>query len=322
MRWSFTKLSIAEFAAFEQSQGQRVIKSGDIYWSRVRPGFYRPLLPFREYPPGPVRAPRSSLFGAHQYAVAQRESANSFLNLLIFENPQSYSLQNLDRHERREIRRASEVFNVLPVRDVEEFKQKAYPVYLSFYERTRYQYKPERREKRFFSLWSDLLYRNPNTIVLGAYKRDQQLGAIGVWHMVEDTLTYTTFFSETESLKMHVTGLMLHAMQEAVVGNNEVKQIFVGMHKHGGRSSVDDFYLARGCTLLRKPAFLHLNPLAKLFLVACMPKRHRQLRGQFDGEEPFGSPFGRDAKSGDDSNSNGTRKAASGAPAGRLRTVF
>ena len=178
--------TIQEYANFERSQDQRILEVKGVFWQRVRPCFYRPLLPFQSFAADSIVAPTPALIGGFQYALSSPEKANSLLNLLIFENPQSYNLKGLDRHERREIRRASETFVVSLVTDPDEFKTKAYPVYLSFYERTRYSFQRRRTDKSYFCKWADSLYKHPKIMVLGAYA-NQQLGAIGIWHFVADT---------------------------------------------------------------------------------------------------------------------------------------
>jgi hypothetical protein len=120
-------------------------------------------------------------------------------------------------------------------------------------------------------------------IVLGAHNKNRELGAIGVWCLVEDTLVYSTFFCETKSLKMHVTGFMLHAMREAVAGCQAIKQIFVGNYKYSAAKGIDDFYLARGCKLVRKPAWLQLNPLVEFGLKRFAPGQYGRLIGEISG---------------------------------------
>lgn len=272
-------MTVEEFAAYEHSHGNRVIPANGVFWRRVRPFFYRPFLPYLEYQPQLVSGPFMAFIGGYQHATPPHAPVNSVLNLLICEEPASYSLGDLDRHERREIKRAAEVFTVSLVSDVNEFKTKAYRVYRSFYDRTKYGYKSERRYEGHFSKWAESLFQNPKTIVLGAFRKDRTLGAVGIWHLIEGTLVYSTFFCDTESLRMHVTGLMLHTMREAAAGCLVIKQIFIGNYKPSSAAGVDDFYLARGCKLARKPALLHLNPWASLFLKRLLPKQYEQLIG-------------------------------------------
>ena len=143
MNFPWQKMSMEEFADAERSQGAKIVRVNDIYWRQVRPCLYRTLLPFQEYLPEQVTAPRAAWFGGCQYAVPADATANSYLNILMFENTRDYVFENLHRDHRREVRQAAKQFVIRRVEDPEEFKEKAYKAYLSFYGRTHYQYKSE-----------------------------------------------------------------------------------------------------------------------------------------------------------------------------------
>jgi hypothetical protein len=269
-------MTIEEFAAFEGIFGQRIIAVNGTYWGQVRPLFYRPMLPYQEYQPGLVIPPSLSLLGGFQHAVPPEETSNSCLNLLMFEDAKAYSLDCLDYNRKRQTRLAAKQFVIQPITDINEFKQKAYPVYLSFYERTRYQYGSQRREEPCFSRWADALFRISNLVILGGY-RNGELGGVSVSLLIEDTLCYATFFCNTASLRLGLSDLMLHFVREAVAEGQCAKQIFAGLYKGG--KGLDDFYLLRGCKLVRKPALLHINPLAAFFLKRFLPEQYARLRG-------------------------------------------
>jgi hypothetical protein len=202
--------------------------------------------------------------------------------MLIFEDTQAYSLQSLNWQQRKQIKLAAEEFAIRLVNEEREFKERAYPVYLSFYERSQYKFYSERRHKEIFARWADLLFRTPKAVVLGGY-RNGELGGISVTQWVEDTLMYSTMFCDTASLKMHLNSLMLHSVRAAVAGNPQIKRIFAGPYKYGTAKGVDDFYLFRGCKLVRKPALLRMNPLARAALKCCMPREYAKLCGELDG---------------------------------------
>jgi hypothetical protein len=70
---------------------------------------------------------------------------------------------------------------------------------------------------------------------------------------------------------------MLHFVREAVAKGQCAEQIFAGLYKGG--NGLDDFYLLRGCKLVRKPALLHINPVAKAFLMRFLPEQYARLVG-------------------------------------------
>lgn len=283
MKITWQKMAMEEYAGFERSQGEKVVKVNEIYWKQLRPFFYRPLLPFREFPAGSVRPPIAGLLGGYQFAVLPQEKENSRLNMLIFQDPRSYTLDTLERHKRKQVISAAKEFTVRPLEDVSEFKEKAHSVYLSFYDRTNYGYKSERRDKKAFARWAELLYQFPKNLILGAF-RNSDLHAVSVSKLVEDTVIYSMMFCTNEALRYHVPGFLLHLLREGAAECTDAKQMFVGMYKYRGRTGVDDYYFVRGCQLVSKPAALRLNPLAMLYLRNRMPNEYLKLRGKLETE--------------------------------------
>ncbi|HTX22410.1 MAG TPA: hypothetical protein VMD27_11230 [Candidatus Aquilonibacter sp.] len=275
---SWKSMSLDEFAAFERSQGHVIIKIRNVHWRRVRHFFYRPMLPFHELSPGMFTAPRGAFWGGIQYAVSPGQKANSFLDLMLFEDTAAYCLDSLERHKKKQVRQAGRHFIIQPIRDLDTFKQKGYPVYLSFYERTHYEYKSERRYEDQFCAWAESIFQFPKVVVLGAF-RNRELEAISISKLVENTLIYSTVFCNTESLQFDVTSLLLHSLREAAARHPEVKQIYVGNYKFQGRKGIDEFYFTRGCNLVRKPALLHMNPLTTCLLRIFLPEQYDRLMG-------------------------------------------
>lgn len=272
-----TRMSSEEYAAYSQVLGRRAIQANGILWNPVRPFFFRPLLPFREYSPDSVRAPRSSMLGGYQHAVPEGVSANSRLGVRIFDKAGEYSLKSLDYTRRRQVKCASEHHVIRPFDDVNEFKRKAYTVYRSFYERTHYKTGTERRSQAGFARWADSLFLIPKIVVLGGYRGDS-LGGVSVSMWVEDTVVYSAFFCDNESLRFHIADLMLHAVREAAANCPDVTQLYAGMCS--GERGLDSFYALRGCRLVRKPASIRLNPLAKAVLRFGLPRLYGKLLGR------------------------------------------
>jgi hypothetical protein len=281
MSFPWQKMTIDEFAAFERSQGAKIASIDGVYWRQVRPFFYRPLLATQEYVPRAVSAPPLALFGGFQHALASSEKANSLLNILMFEDIRNYSIDSLERHKRKQVRSAARYFVVRPIVDVNEFKEKAFPVYSSFYQRTQYQYKAERRERDYFCLWAQGLFSFPKVAVVGAYQ-EGQLVAVSISQWVEDTIVYSMVFCAAEALRLNVTSFLLHLLREAAANSEQVKRISVGMYKYRGRTGVDEFYFTRGCSLVRKPAFLSINPAMKVILKSSLPRQYAMLLGRID----------------------------------------
>jgi hypothetical protein len=280
-RWH--KFTAAEFAGSERDQGQAIVTLNAIHWRRVRPFFYRPHLPFQEFHPTVVTPPLLSHFGGCQFAVPPGVTPNSLLNVLLFENAGAYSLAALDAKRRWEVRSAAKVFSIREIADVNAFKEEAFPIYLSFYERTEYGYKKERLDPVWFARWAESLFRT-KCLILGAFA-NEKLEAICVCRCVEDTVLYSTAFCSAQSLRQNVNSLLLHSVRQSVASQGQASRVFVGMYKFGAARGVDDFYLLRGCSLVRMPAVLRVNPLVRAFLRAFLPGVLAKLFGAFEPAE-------------------------------------
>jgi hypothetical protein len=264
-----------EYAALQIAMGEKVVRSGGVWWRAVRPFFYRPLLPFRELAPDRAAYPTLARLGAAQHLVSEGVPANSSMSLIVFDDPQSYSLELLDKSRRRDLRRSMERFVVKRLTDVDDFSTSGHPVYLSFYERTRYAYKSDRTDPRRFAEWARTLMGFPKVCVLGAY-RDDELVAVGVSFLVEDALFISSIFAESSALAGLVSESVLHGMREQVAGVRDVNLIFAAMA--GMERGLDNFYLLRGARLESKPAWLSLNPLMSIVLQTLRPDSYRRLR--------------------------------------------
>jgi hypothetical protein len=278
-------MSVDEYAALEQRQGAKLCQVNGIWWRRVRPFFYRPMLTYQAYEAAtlthPCRWP-----GGCQYAVKDAHKANSTLSFLILENLQDYRLDQLGHNRRRLIKNATKGFQVRQITDVAGLQAQGYPAYLSFYERTGYGYKKDRTRKSGFDQWAATVLGNPKAIVLGGYGEDS-LKAVSVSYWVGKTLLYATFFSDSAALRKNLGDLMFHELRRRVAQQAGIKQVLVRSYQGG--SHHDQYYLIRGCKLVSMPAILHVNAGVMLALRIFAPLHYARLRGQWT-ETPSPAP--------------------------------
>lgn len=282
MSFSWQKMTDDDFAAFQRLMGLKVRQVSGHYWTAVRPLFYRPIWPFRQLASDQIALPLTAHLGGAQYPVAPGAPANSHLNLIIFEQTAAYDPEALHRNERRQIRVASRDYVIRPIDHVSDFKRDAFPAYLSFYNRTQYQVGAKRRDNAYFSQWADRLFQIPNVRVLGGY-RGSELAGVSLSFLVDDTIDYASYFCDAQALKQHLSDLMLHTLRESAAKTAGVNRIFMGSFK--GDPGLDDFKFLRGAKLLRQPAFLDVNPLAKAALGKLLPKQYAQLLGRLSPEQ-------------------------------------
>lgn len=279
-------MSLEEYARFQIASGMRLACRRGVFWRPVRPFFYRPLLPFQELDPASLQVPWLAKLGGYQHAVSSGTASNSVLGLLLFPDAPSYCLDTLDKKRRWEVRSAAKHCAVRAITDCQEFKEKAYPVYLSFYARTGYAYLADRSQRESFDCWSETLFAFPSVVKLGAFSGDK-LHALSISMAVGETLVYSTFFAIDEALRHNVSSLMLHTVRLGAARSAGVSQVFAGMCKAGENRRVDEFYLQRGCSEIMKPAFYKLNPIAHGLLRLLRPEYMRQIMGTSSSPPSF-----------------------------------
>jgi hypothetical protein len=256
-------MSADEFAALESAMDAKVERRGELWWRQVRPCFYRPLLPFVELDAATTMLPGRARFGGAQFAVGAEAASNSHIDLLMFDEPQTYSLEMLSQSNRRHVRKAMQAFDVREITDEEELVTAGHAVYMSFFERTQYGYKSDRTDPAKFAKWARTLHRFRKVQILGAY-RGEELESVSVSYVVERVAFTATFFSRSDALKEYVADLMLHAIRERAAASENVTAIFGAFA--GMERGLDDFYTRRGARLVRKPAVLKLNSMLFTFL--------------------------------------------------------
>ena len=273
-------MDLDELAAFERTQGLQVVKCGGVHWKRVRPFFYRPLMAHIEYPVALAHPPLRARLGGYQFAVPTAERTNSYLNVLLFQDAQDYSLENVER--KNQVKTAAKQFELRKLDNAEKFTHEAHGIYVEFHRRTQYEYKEDRLQPDGFAAWARTLFACPKVLVVGAY-RAGRLEAAAVMKWVADTLIYSTFFCNDEALRLNVTSLMLHTVRETARACPGIRQVSVGMYKFQGFTGIDKFYLLKGCSVVRKPAVFRINPLVGATLRRRKPDDYAKLRGLIDG---------------------------------------
>lgn len=269
-------MSLAEYAELQTQLGEKVVSRYGHYWRRVRPFFYRPLLPVETFNNHWTHAPGDWSAG-FQYAVSDNALANSTMNFIMVENSGEYSLQKVSHNRRRLIKQAANVFQVRPIRNLQELKDRGYRAYHDFHNRTGYSYRSDRKNKILFDEWAETLFQHPKAILLGGYTAEG-LVAVSCSYWINKILVYATLFSTTESLKKNVGELMFHELRKIVVTHSAIKGIYVRPYQGGNR--MDQYYLMRGCKLVRQPAHLKLPPLMSMFIRCLMPREYAVLCGE------------------------------------------
>jgi len=275
-------MTVEQYAAARESVGDEIVRVGSMYWVVSKGLFYRPLLRHETYTLSDDDIPHVGL-GGFQYCVPETHPSHSTMGLLVYDQVKSYSLETMGHFRRRVIKRAAKCFTIAPISDLDLLVERGHPVYLSFYKRTGYRYKSDRARRDEFGRWAKAVLGCPKVILLGGFG-PSGLVAISVSYWVHRTLILSSFISETPALEKGVGELMTHTLREIASRAEGISEIFIRPFKGG--VGMDNYYLIRGATLLRKPAHLYLHPATKWFLKIFSPGRNRDLSGDYGVDSP------------------------------------
>lgn len=277
MQCDMQPMTLGEYAESQIRFGAHIICRGGYYWRRIRPFFYRPLLPVSAIPAQAVATAPVSWPQGYQYVVEDGAPANSSMNFVMLGNLKAYRLESLSHKRRQVIANAAKQFEVRPIASAPELKAQGHAVYLSFFQRTGYAYKAERVQKAAFDQWAEDLFKSPKTLMIGGYHQSR-LVAYSTWYWVERTLVYTTLVSDTDAMRNNIGELMFHEIRALAGKQRGLDEIF--LRNYQGGNSIDQYHLFRGAQLVRKPAQLCVPFPILAAMRRIAPKKHELLLGK------------------------------------------
>lgn len=254
---SWPNMSVDRYAALERATGVEVRKINGIWWQRVRPFFYRPLLPFKKYDLVTL-SDRSCRLGVFQYAVNTGQVHNSYLNPIVFDDLQNYDVAKLQKNARNNLKKA--FLNPITVRriaDERELSEKGHPVYVSFYERTKFNFDTSRRRKPGFALWAKTLLQFPEVVVLGAFLGHELL-SFEITCRVDNAIIIKTIVNSDKALELRTPDLVLHCCRTSAIETPDICLIYHGMFSPN--PGLNKYKIMRGARVLALPAHLTVHP--------------------------------------------------------------
>jgi len=267
-------MTVDELAAYQRACGVHVVKIGDTWWIEPRPFFFRTLFPLAEVSPEFRRYPLQHLVGGVLHLVPAGVAGNTSMKLFLYDELADYAVDRMATKQKWVIKKSMENFCAKRITDLNEFVDTAFPIYQSFYDRTKYSYKKERSQKEIFAAWAKTLFDFPKIMVTGAYHQDR-LSAVDISYQVENLIIDDVFFSDTQSQGLRVTDFTVHTLRVAAASST-ARYLFRGFPC--GKRTLDESKIRRGCKIYRIPAYSKVNPVAMLVGKVFMNESYRKLR--------------------------------------------
>ena len=279
-------MTVDELAAYQKACGVKVIKIKDTWWIEPRPFFFRTLFPMAEINPEFNKYPLQHVVGGVLHLVPAGVASNTNMKLFLYDQLRDYSLENMAAKQKWVVKKSMENFQAKRITDLNEFIATAFPIYESFYDRTKYSYKKERSQAEIFAVWAKTLFDFPKIMITGAYHQDK-LSAVDISYQIQDLIIDDVFFSDTQSQGLRVTDFMVHTLRDAAAAT-EARYLFRGFPC--GKQTLDESKIRRGCKIFKIPAHCKVNPVAlyvgKLFMNESYRKLMTITSGSYlDGHE-------------------------------------
>jgi hypothetical protein len=255
-------ISIDDYAKFELSNNEAVFKHNNIWWRKIRIGFYRPILPFYSYDKSSISIPWMFYIGGFQFSVTNIDDSDSYVNYFIFDDLKNYDIKNLKYNIRRQIHIGEKNLKVNMVKDIDDFVRQGYHIYKSFQAKTNYMWKKERLDVNNFRQWAEKIYSH-NILVLGAYL-EEILIAINIIAHVQDFIFLMSSFADSTYSKYYPYDLLLHEIRKIAQKRDNVKFIFYG--NYASKDGVNQSKILRGAKLISLPSYYYINPFIKYFI--------------------------------------------------------
>ena len=266
-------MTVDELAAYQKACGVRVVKIRDTWWVEPRPFFFRTLYPLAEIDPEFNNYPLLHLVGGVLHLVPSGVGSNTSMKLFLYDELKDYSISKMATKQKWVIKKSLENFTARRITDLNEFIDTAFPIYGSFYDRTKYSYKKERSQKEAFAAWARTLFDFPKIVITGAY-HEGNLAAVDISYQVENLIIDDVFFSDSQSQGLRVTDFMVHTLREAAA-SSDARYLFRGFPC--GKQTLDESKIRRGCKIYRIPAYCKVNPVALMVGKLFMNESYRKL---------------------------------------------
>jgi len=266
-------MTVDELAAYQTACGVHVVKIRDTWWIEPRPFFFRTLFPLAEIDPQFNKYPLLHVVGGVLHLVPSGVESNTSMKLFLYDELKDYSINKMATKQKWVIKKSMENFTAQRITDLNQFIDTAFPIYQSFYDRTKYSYKKERSQKEIFAAWAKTLFDFPKIMITGAY-HEGNLAAVDISYQVENLIIDDVFFSDSQSQGLRVTDFMVHTLRDAAASSN-ARYLFRGFPC--GKQTLDESKIRRGCKIYRIPAYSKVNPVAMIVGKLFMNESYRKL---------------------------------------------
>jgi hypothetical protein len=271
MFWSGLQFAVTdqeELAREQAAAGERVHLHDGVWWRDLRYGFCHPCFSLREIDHREVRPLIMRSPAGYMHVAAAGSPVNSVCRLILRERMQQYSLQQVDKKKRNEVRAGLARLEVRPVTHLEDLIRDGYGVYVSCRERTAWGADKTRRSA--YESWITRAFRRPKRMVLGAY-RQGKLVAFMLPSVVYNVACISYIASHTDSLSAYPNDALYHAF--LCIARQTPGIEIANFGPISSKATLDNFKL-HYAHVRAMPSYMWINPALRLLVGHRMNQRY------------------------------------------------
>ena len=273
-------MTMDEYAALEKVTDSSIHSRNGVWWRRVRPFYYRSLLPFVPQKETLFLKKGSSL-NVYQYPIAFEENADSYFNIVIYFKHDNYRLEDQVKSFRRAVKKAKKAeLETRVITDGAAFAEQAHSVYLDSYKRTGFIFRKKWLDPLEFSNYAHALFKHKKLKVLGIY-REKQLLSVELSALVDDVVVLKSAVNSDEALKYNASDLVLDYYWTQSSGRSDIRYLYDGYWSTPG---INRFKLKRGAEAIAVPAKLTAKPWMMSSLRLASSNTYKRLKGMSPSE--------------------------------------
>lgn len=275
-------MTVDEVVQADSQEGSRFHFSKGIWWREVKPFFYHPAAPMSQIVPHAAAPAAWRALGGYYHMVPPGAPSNGHIVVNEMPDLANYTLDNLNKSVRYEIRRGLSTFRIRPVADLQELLTDGYRVYLEWEGRTE-NVRVRRRDPVVFRRWITAVFSHPYGLILGAYSEDR-LSAYVIVHAVAGVADLAKCFSDTSSYRYAPSSALNYAYFKICAQSPGVHKACSGLRST--KDSLERYKAKLGFRHVAYPAFICLRLVIRPLVRWLMPMEYRRLMGQYQTESP------------------------------------
>jgi hypothetical protein len=263
-----------EKAEADKVAGARIHYSKGVWWQEAKPFFYLPVNTLR--PINPIESnPKFWLsWGGYYHIVSDKSLGNGTIVVNEINDPSGFSLNNLTKGTRYEIRKGLANLEIRQITNLERLVSEGYQLYLSWLTRNPYKKQPAGE----FRTWIIKMFHHPYNLLLGAFY-ENQLVAFVIADAIENVGYFRYSYSHSAFNNFFPQSVLSYAYITICAQNKAIKKITNGFRSQ--KPSLDKFKSKFGYNYISYPAFIKINPLLQPIIKLLMPVEYKRLMGQY-----------------------------------------